>query len=169
MRSLAKSLVLSAAVAATTLVPVLEASAGERWREHRPRHPEKHTYYGRDQQKSDLLAAGILGLAAGALVVGLANASQPPAPRYYDYDPYDYDVDVDYYPPAPRTYARPVVTYAQPRAVHQPKTVYRRVSVGAEPWTPEWYRYCSERYRSFDARTGTFRGYDGQDHFCVAN
>lgn len=38
-----------------------------------------------------------------------------------------------------------------------------------EPWTPAWYRYCDDRYRSFNDRTGTYRGYDGQDHFCVAN
>ncbi|PWV97627.1 BA14K-like protein [Hoeflea marina] len=38
-----------------------------------------------------------------------------------------------------------------------------------EPWTPAWYRYCDNRYRSFNDRTGTYRGYDGRDHFCVAN
>jgi hypothetical protein len=35
-----------------------------------------------------------------------------------------------------------------------------------EPWSREWFRYCSNRYRSFDGRTGTFMGYDGQRHFC---
>ena len=33
----------------------------------------------------------------------------------------------------------------------------------------EWYDYCSDRYRSFNARTGTFTGNDGEQHFCVAN
>ena len=42
MKRLVQSLVLSATVAAATLVPVLEASAGERWREQRPRHPQQH-------------------------------------------------------------------------------------------------------------------------------
>jgi hypothetical protein len=30
-------------------------------------------------------------------------------------------------------------------------------------------RYCYDRYGSFDARTGTYAGYDGARHFCVAN
>lgn len=36
-----------------------------------------------------------------------------------------------------------------------------------EPWSPGWYRWCDARYRSFNPETGTFRGYDGRDHFCV--
>lgn len=40
---------------------------------------------------------------------------------------------------------------------------------GYEPWSQGWYRYCANRYRSFNPATGTFRGYDGRDHFCVAN
>jgi len=54
---------------------------------------------------------------------------------------------------------------SQPRTV----TVYEEpVYYGGRPrpWTPSWYAYCSERYRSFDPRTGTFRGYDGRNHFC---
>ncbi|TDH34350.1 BA14K family protein [Pseudohoeflea suaedae] len=39
---------------------------------------------------------------------------------------------------------------------------------GLEPWSPGWYRYCEDKYRSFNARTGTYRGYDGRDHFCNA-
>ncbi|MEI9413208.1 BA14K family protein [Mesorhizobium salmacidum] len=39
----------------------------------------------------------------------------------------------------------------------------------AEPWTHEWYVYCSYRYRSFNPRTGTFTGYDGEQYFCIAN
>lgn len=34
-------------------------------------------------------------------------------------------------------------------------------------WSPGWYEYCQNRYRSFNSRTGYYRGYDGQDHFCV--
>jgi hypothetical protein len=37
---------------------------------------------------------------------------------------------------------------------------------GPPPWTPEWYTYCAQRYRSFNARTGYFRGYDGLPYFC---
>ncbi|MAY63701.1 MAG: hypothetical protein CML29_15975 [Rhizobiales bacterium] len=37
-----------------------------------------------------------------------------------------------------------------------------------EPWTRDWYRYCDNRYRSFNPDTGTYRGFDGRDHFCRA-
>lgn len=33
-------------------------------------------------------------------------------------------------------------------------------------WSPEWYAYCSRKYRSFNPRTGYFLGYDGKYHFC---
>ncbi len=35
-------------------------------------------------------------------------------------------------------------------------------------WSPQWYRYCERRYRSFNPRTGYFLGYDGRYHFCRA-
>lgn len=34
------------------------------------------------------------------------------------------------------------------------------------PWTGEWYRYCSSKYRSFNPHTGYYHGYDGHQHFC---
>lgn len=37
-----------------------------------------------------------------------------------------------------------------------------------EPWSRDWYRYCDNKYRSFNPRTGTYRGFDGRDHFCRA-
>lgn len=99
----------------------------------------------------DAAIAGIAGLAAGALIGG-ALASQPPPPRDYYYD--------DYGEPAYVVRRRPIVVR------RAPVVTYRG---GIEPWTRNWYEYCSDRYRSFDARTGTFTGYDGEQHFCVAN
>lgn len=60
---------------------------------------------------------------------------------------------------------------------NNPRVIYRQqpsapqmVNRGSyEPWSQSWYRFCSNKYRSFNASTGTFRGYDGRDHFCVAN
>ena len=43
---------------------------------------------------------------------------------------------------------------------------YGPAAYGPPPWTPEWYTYCAQRYRSFNARTGYFRGYDGLPYFC---
>ena len=80
--------------------------------------------------------AGLIGLGVGA-AIGSALA----APAYVD--PY-----VDAPPPPPAAYAPVAAGY------------------GPAPWTPEWYDYCAQRYRSFNARTGYFTGYDGLQHFC---
>ena len=79
-----------------------------------------------------------------------------PQPRYYDpdYDDY-YDRDARLRPAPVRRY------YAEPRVVYADRY--------AEPWTRDWYEYCSDRYRTFNARTGTFTGNDGEQHFCTAN
>ena len=106
----------------------------------------------RHHHHNDAVAAGIVGLAAGALIGG-ALASPPPPPRDYYYD--------DYGEPAYVVRRRPVIV--------RPAPVRTYYNGGIEPWTRDWYKYCSDRYRSFDARTGTFTGYDGEQHFCVAN
>lgn len=139
MNRILKTAVLSLAVAATTLATLPAASAGDRyWRNH-DRHYRHHS------DGNDLVVAGILGLAAGALAVGL---TAQPEPVYVN----------PYRQPRPR----PVRDY--------PETVYLDDYAGNyEPWSSEWYDYCADRYRSFNPRTGTFRGYDGAEHFCVAN
>jgi len=141
MNRFLKTAILSVAVAATTLTTLPAANAGDRYWRHNGRHYHDHS------RGNDLAVAGILGLAAGALAVGLT--SQPaPEPVYVN----------PYRQPRPR----PVRDY--------PETVYLDEYEGAyEPWSSEWYDYCSDRYRSFDPRTGTFVGYDGAEHFCVAN
>ena len=53
----------------------------------------------------------------------------------------------------------PVVVYQPPVVVVQPRQ-------GPVAWTPDWFDYCQATYKSFDARSGYYRGYDGQDHFC---
>ena len=124
------------AAALAIAVGVLSLSATAAEARHRHRHG------------GDAVAAGILGFAAGAFVSSLAQ------PRYYDYGPsYDYGY-YDYYQPAPVYRAAPPLVYSA------------APGYGLEPWSPEWYSYCNQRYRSFDDRTGYFRGYDGQYHFC---
>ncbi|WP_454286429.1 BA14K family protein [Rhizobium arsenicireducens] len=140
MMNIAKYSLLAVALAAAPIAASTQAVAGDYYRRHH----------------NDALAAGALGLAAG-LVTGAVIASQPrtvyiepepiymePAPRrvYVEPEP----VYVDDYPPAPRP-------------------VY---GAAVEPWSAEWYDYCSARYRSFNARSGTYMGYDGRSHFCTA-
>ncbi|WP_027055063.1 BA14K family protein [Mesorhizobium erdmanii] len=141
MNRIFKTAVLSAAVAGTMLAALPAANADD-WGHHRRHH------------NGDAIAAGVLGLAAGALIGGALANDQPPAyaDRYYD-DSYDREVVVR---PAPvrRYYAEPQVVYADRYA---------------EPWTRDWYNYCSDRYRTFNSRTGTFTGNDGEQHFCTAN
>ncbi|TPW30382.1 BA14K family protein [Pararhizobium mangrovi] len=135
MKNLVKAFVLSAAVAATALVPLSSAQARD-WHHHR-------YYY---HHHNDGLALGALGLATGAIIGGAIASDRPRT--YYEVDP-------------------PVRYYRErPVEVYRPAPVY---TSSIQPWTNAWYNYCENRYRSFDARSGTFRGYDGQNHFCVAN
>ncbi len=147
MNRIFKSIVLAGATAATVMLPIMEASAGDRrWRDHhRPRH--HHHYVKKDNNTGEMIAAGVVGLAVGALVAGAAANAGNAQPVYRERS---------YYPPAPRP------------AYRQPTVVYADRGYGFEPWSREWYRYCENRYRSFNPSTGTFRGYDGRDHFCVA-
>jgi len=46
------------------------------------------------------------------------------------------------------------------------RPAYRPAGYRPEPWTEDWYAYCSSRYRSFNPRSGTYLGYDGYEHFC---
>ena len=154
MNRLLKSAVLGLAVAATTLSALPAAQAGDGWRRHNYNH-----YHGNSD--GDLVAAGVLGLAVGAIAAGVATA---PAPRYYEPEPV-------YGEPV---YRERVYREVRPRPapdrgyyVDEPEVVY---ATGAlEPWSPEWYDYCEGRYRSFNPRTGTFTGYDGVTRFCQAN
>ncbi len=35
-----------------------------------------------------------------------------------------------------------------------------------QPFTPAWYSYCTEKFKSFEAQSGTYTGFDGEKHFC---
>jgi hypothetical protein len=126
------------AAAAALSLSAVSEASADSWRRH---------------HNNDALVGGAVGLATG-LIVGstIANSNQP---RYY------YD--------EPR-YAEPVYEpeYDAPVYRAPPPRYYQPVRAGLEPWTPQWQRYCSYRYRSFDPGTGTFIGNDGREHFCTA-
>ena len=72
------------------------------------------------------------------------------ASYYYDAGPY--------YRPA---YAAPVA----PADYDSDEDAYQE-PVSGDLYTAEWVARCQARYRSFDASTGTYLGYDGQRHYC---
>jgi hypothetical protein len=39
-------------------------------------------------------------------------------------------------------------------------------AVVLDPFTGPWYEWCAGKYKSFDAKTGTWTDNDGQKHFC---
>jgi BA14K-like protein len=41
--------------------------------------------------------------------------------------------------------------------------------IAFEPWTREWYAYCSKRYRTFNPDTGTYKARGGRSRFCTLN
>jgi hypothetical protein len=135
-----RTTVLSAAVLATTLA-TLPAEARDRHGRHEPRRP----HHERTSSDSDLIAAGIVGLAIGAIVMSTLAQPEPKGPIYRG-DPLD---DPQYFPPAPR----PVSSGG---------------AYSLEPWSDAWFDYCEARYRSFDPNTGTYTAYDGRKRFCVA-
>ena len=153
MNRFAKVSFLALATAATVTAPITQASA-----DHRRHH--------RVNRNADALVAGAIGLAAGAIIIG-ALTDQNRArviyrQRVYDAPIYDepvyLDPDEDYYPPQP-----------QPRVIRRPQVIYADNYTGNfEPWSRDWFRYCSNRYRSFNPDTGTYRGFDGLNHFCKA-
>jgi hypothetical protein len=66
----------------------------------------------------------------------------------------DQAIGQDYFPEKPRRNGEDAGDSRQAGAV--------------EPWSREWRDYCEGRYRTFNPKTGTYRGIDGQDHFCTA-
>jgi len=145
MKTIGKTILLSAAAVALTVASLSPASADDRWHHHRG-----YNAWG----------LGAAGLATG-LIVGSAIASQPTyaEPRYY--------YDEGYPPPPPPYYYQRRAYYAPPPP---PPAYYPRAYAGGlRPWSPQWSRYCYDRYQTFDGRTGTYVGNDGARHFCVAN
>jgi len=118
-----------------------ENRKARRLAQKRNAHKKNHKHHKRD--KGDLIAAGIIGLAVGAIIAG--NASKQNTSKGYRYDdPY-----------------RDVPNGGYKYDGYKPLSEYDNGYNGC------WYQWCQNNYRSFDAQRGTFRGYDGKDHFCV--
>ncbi|WP_421857612.1 BA14K family protein [Oricola sp.] len=159
MHTLVKSALCALALPALALTPAAAQDRGadgdgggwnsvqERgYNKHRRIHRKKgvvryRPYKVRRHHNNDAAIAALLGIAGGAIIAGsIANSHRAPREIYVVPD---------------RGYSRS----RNPRIITYESTL--------EPWTRGWYRWCDDRYRSFNPRTGTFRGYDGRDHFCV--
>jgi Ni/Co efflux regulator RcnB len=149
MKKIINSFVIAASIAAISVTSVSTAQAHDIYVQH---HHHKHVQ--RNNNSDDAIVWGILGLAAGAIIAGSVNNQQS---HRRVVTPQRHYPGANHYPPAPRH------SYRQKRRYQ-----HSRHTGGYEPWTKGWYNYCDNRYRSFNPRTGTFRGYDGRDHFCVA-
>ncbi len=173
-RTITHSLALLGLAAALAVSAAAPASA-----EHRHHH-RHHGGHG-----GDPYAAGVAGVVLGAVLGAPRPYYAPPPPYYYAPAPIYVEPAPIYVEPAP-VYAVPdrvpysqiqrgdVRPYPVPPSARRnsgPRVVTYDESVGGgslEPWTPGWVDYCSDKYRTFDARTGTYKGYDGLKHFCVA-
>ncbi|MBL0371950.1 BA14K family protein [Rhizobium sp. KVB221] len=174
MNKFLKTAVLGTAAIATLLTSVEFASAGDRY--WRGRHHHGHYHNG-------AVAAGILGGVAAGVIVGSVLAE--PREVYDDPDVVYADPDGEYLGPADEYDGPGDDEYAAPRdrrelndeagddgyfpdRPQRNQRYQQSARGGLEPWSAEWRAYCSQRYQSFNNRTGTYRGYDGQDHFCTA-
>ena len=146
MNRFAKTTIATISGLAAVCVPLAQANAGDWGGGHR--HWGDRQVVVRHHNNNDALVGGLIGLTAGIILMDAMNQPRR-APVYRAPQVYDY-------PPAPpQPYPRRVVRYDY--------------QGGLEPWSRDWYRYCSNRYQSFNPETGTYRGYDGRDHFCAAN
>ncbi|MEM8542239.1 MAG: BA14K family protein [Pseudomonadota bacterium] len=165
MKALTNS-IAALAIGASTIVPMATtAQAHDRGYGHVHRHgpivkcnhrnnfcrpAKRHVYRHGSNHNSNVAGAAVLGIIGGALI-GSAIANSNNQPRYVaprqTYNP-------NRYPQAPRP------SYQKHRVVTHGGSL--------EPWSRGWYQYCDAKYRSFNPQKGTYRGYDGLDHFCVA-
>ncbi|MBB4076517.1 exonuclease VII large subunit [Bartonella fuyuanensis] len=122
-------------------------------------HHHIHEHHVQRDNPGDALAAGLLGLATGAILGKILKKPEQPPIIYHPMPQRQVvyqEVPQMIYQQAPRTQ---IIYKSKSTITHQPLQ---------QPWTRNWLQYCKKKYRSFNPQTGTFRGYDGQDHFCYA-
>lgn len=108
----------------------------------------------RRNKNGEWVAAGVIGLAIGAIVANEAAKKQHTYAPQIAQPQYQPQITTDF-PPAPRS-----VSNRNNNNVVTLESAF-------QPWSQGWYEWCDDRYRSFNPNTGTYRGYDGLNHFCV--
>ena len=189
--------VLSVSLAVSTMMPISTANAHEIYNSgvhygtdvhlDRRTHREFHNTYGRGykgtrnygqhvqrqnakrkkRDRRDLIAAGIIGLAVGAIIASESSKrrSRGNQPQYqYQPQPYGNDYNTSYN----HSTNHPIPLDDYNRAPqNEPEIITFNDPSDLQPWSQGWREWCSNRFRSFNPTTGTYRGYDGLDHFCV--
>lgn len=166
---------------------------GRHWR-GAPHHGGRWHRNYRHRDNSGAIALGAAGAIIGLSALAAANAQAYPAPTPYGYGApvyapgsygYSYDDEVGYpeeaYPP---TAGYPVENdyatgnldaYAPPpppvpAQSNPPRRNFAssqtQTSLAPEAWSQDWYNYCASKYRSFNAQTGYFTAYSGEQKFC---
>ena len=100
------------------------------------------------------------GIGAGFLA-GAIVGSALTAPYYYGYGPYPYYAA----PPGPVYYGAPAPAYGPPAPGYGAPAAGPASGYG-EPAAEDAVAYCAQQFRSYDPRSGTYLGYDGQRHPC---
>ncbi len=143
-------------------------------RAHRRSHRRGHRRHRHDDDIGGAIAAGIIGLAIGAIIADHNDRREDRVRRYeYDdpvrispreplYDDYDGETDYRQYRSENRSVERKPLTDST-----GPQVITYEETASLEPWSTGWFDYCTSRYRSFNRQSGTFLGYDGKRHFCV--
>ncbi len=197
------ALTVAVSILASGLLPIAQASAHDRhhaakhgynhsnWNKRNHRKFHKHYGHGnhgihaynkqkrhhqvkrKKSSKGNLVAAGVIGLALGAIIASEANKNKrsthntynrpAPQPTYQ----YGNNGQPHVLPQVGRHIPLDNYNNAPVSSRGNPNVITFRESASLEPWSPGWREWCSNRYRSFNARTGTYRGFDGLDHFCV--
>ncbi len=171
----------TATIALGAIIPAVTAEAGSRHgssitinhggghmrsghrRGHRSHRQKRRGHHG-GHDAGALIAAGIFGLAVGAIIADNSRRRHVTTHNY---------VQPRYSSRTPQVYRQPLPEinpgydgYQGSTISDQPQVLTYQNSVSPEPWTREWYAYCNSKYRSFNSQTGTFLGYDGRNHFC---
>ncbi|WP_068315051.1 BA14K family protein [Polycladidibacter hongkongensis] len=138
-------------------------------RKHKTKVVHHHHYHEDDDDldAGEIAAIGIIGLAAGMILTSALNEdTHHPAPQvtYTPPRPYPQHYGNAHAQPVPLPVPvgqnwRPAPSNGKPMQLvtHAQSPV---------PWTREWFRYCSMKYRSFNPQTGTFTTYSGVQKLC---
>ncbi|EJF88369.1 hypothetical protein ME1_00688 [Bartonella vinsonii subsp. arupensis OK-94-513] len=117
---------------------------------------ERHTTTQRNVHvnsgnSGEALVVGVLGLAAAAVLGKMLTKSEQPK-IIYQTPPQNKII----YQNSPQ---KQVIYNVQPSVQNLPLDQASKA---------KWLEYCTKKYRSFNPKTGTFRGHDGLDHPCYA-